>query len=73
LIHWSPLKLLTEDEETAADKIRNYWSEDPVHMVSEGYTELVDALMKLLTTATFNRQVETAGGSGRGIENGNNG
>jgi uncharacterized membrane protein YgcG len=60
------LRLLMEDEDTAAEKIKSYWSEDPVHMIPAGYEELIRELLKLVDTATYNRPVEIASGPVRG-------
>jgi hypothetical protein len=49
------LLLTGDDAEETADKIRAYWREDPVHMTTEGYTELVEAVINTAVSAAYNR------------------
>jgi hypothetical protein len=44
----STTKLFMEDEETAADKLRELWRDDPVHMTGAGYEELVTAITNVI-------------------------
>jgi hypothetical protein len=54
----STMLLLTgDDAEATADKIRAYWREDPVHMTTDGYTELVEAVINTAVSAAYNRPV----------------
>jgi hypothetical protein len=63
----STTMLFMSDTETAAEKLRSFWDE-AVHMTPEGYTELVEEVVKVITTATFTRPPTEAqlGNSGRG-------
>jgi hypothetical protein len=69
----STTRLFMEDEETAADKLREFWKDNALHMTAEGYEELVTAITNVISSAKFNQPVQgggaranlsTAGGSG---------
>jgi hypothetical protein len=60
----STTKLFMEDEEAAADKLREFWKDDAVHMTGAGYEELVTAITNVISSAKFNRPY-VGGGRGR--------
>jgi hypothetical protein len=51
----STTMLFMEDVDKAPEKLREFWKDDPVHMTAEGYEELVTAISKVISNATFNR------------------
>jgi hypothetical protein len=64
----STTMLFMGDTDTAADKLRAFWKDDAVHMTPEGYAELVEAVVKVITTATYTRPPTNTqmGNSGKG-------
>jgi hypothetical protein len=70
----STTMLFMDDTDNAADKLRAFWKDNAVHMTQEGYTELVNAVVNVITTATYTRPPcnNIVGDSSRGAK-GNSG
>jgi hypothetical protein len=69
----STTMLFLDDEDKAPEKLREFWKDDPVHMTAEGYEELVTAVTKVISTATFNRPAQGRPGKSSGYHGGGRG
>jgi hypothetical protein len=69
----STTMLFMDDEDKAPEKLREYWKDDPVHMTAEGYEELVTAVTKVISSATFNRPAHGRPGKSSGHHAGGRG
>jgi hypothetical protein len=62
-----------DDVDKAPEKLKEFWKDDPVHMTAEGYEELVTAVSKVISTATFNRPAHGRPGKSGGHHAGGRG
>jgi lysophospholipase L1-like esterase len=64
--------VMGDDVDEAVDNLRRYWSDDPVHMTSDGYDALLASILDIVETATFKRPItkpaHSSGASGGGIK-----
>jgi lysophospholipase L1-like esterase len=69
----STTMLFMDDVDKAPEKLKEFWKDDPVHMTAEGYEELVTAVSKVISTATFNRPAHGRPGKSGGHHAGGRG